>query len=661
MHVFGLLVGAALVSRGTAGEETSTNFAASCDIHEVTPGFRSPASTLPPLADSDWLYASADEIQEWYVKGKSECEAHLAHKPQEFTQPHSPHFGTTVPAAGQTLCRGKSALYDYTGMILWPFGPYQTCTTYSKCWFGVLACGNPKNTQIEKFSNTKIAAELNTHNLTMPMPTFGGFSVRALSLLTRVMGAEIVVPELRFLPLSLPPPSNGSQNLRTQTQTDVLVGQYHLTRTHADTKTTLELRLFELYPSALYAWTPSLRRDYGMHVVGMVLLGGTESRCRPWSSCRADMTCCGCDLRAFVSLSPSQVQVTDGLHRCPELAPDRRKPLPLCAKQDSSQPGRWIVSDIEAFTPHCDRSRPHKLFHVDKTSITNRASLDHGNHSTHDKWFEASGDPCIVNSKLPEENGRSHYFYAPYTCKYRFYSTGELHACLAQQNLTHIHVAGDSMSRDLFSFLSIYLGVARIGEAELKSMTNAADNKRIDKNFVQVRKGNLILSEGYSWDYSLKTMQLAMVKPYPDIYVTNYGLAHRNWKAPRFQQSWAETEYLFWTQQRPTQYAHVPRPKYSFYQNAKQLIGRRNTGWMGDVFAQQGAYLWANYSSMGFDLLDEHLFSMGRFDFFNPKNDGWHFTGTKKIQEVVAFFNMICNDWHRQQNGQQNRKQKRAE
>ena len=37
---------------------------------------------------------------------------------------------------------GTPQLFQITkGLLAWPFGPYNSCPTYRKCWFGVLTCG----------------------------------------------------------------------------------------------------------------------------------------------------------------------------------------------------------------------------------------------------------------------------------------------------------------------------------------------------------------------------------------------------------------------------------------------------------------------------------------------------------------------------------------
>lgn len=181
------------------------------------------------------------------------------------------------------------------------------------------------------------------------------------------------------------------------------------------------------------------------------------------------------------------------------------------------------------------------------------------------------------------------------------------------------------------------MGLPQVQEAELKHLTNT-----LMQNNVRYHSGRVLLSEGYSWDYNPGVMRLSEQAPLPNIYITNYGLAHRNWNFPIFQQKWNETEYQYWTKERPQS---VPLPQFRFFQSAKDMTGRRNIGWSANVFRQDSAYLERNYTAMGFGILDEFLFTTGRYEFHIPSADGWHFAGTKRQMEVVALFNMVCNDW----------------
>ena len=614
----------------SAAEDATSTFKPLCDIHTTNPGRRAPDNVFPQKANNSWLQIPKAELEKWYKIGELECKAYLESAKAELSSGHADFFTDPNKIPMKTQCRGRNTVLDYAGVVLWPFGPYRECPTYSQCWFGILSCGKPKNEEIKSSAIPKIEAAMKTFRVPGEIPAFTKWSVRAVSLLVRVIGAEIVVPDVRYVTLG--------------NKEDVLVGQYVLTRAAADTK--LEIRLFELYPSVLFDWSTAHIEQYGMHNHGSLFLGGSEGRCRPWTQCRTPNNCCGCDEKSFLVNTPAAITVTDGLSRCP--ANTRTQPLPLCPVRDSTQPGRWIASDLPTFTPHCAAdTRRNTHFHKDPSALKNQAHpgdvvnhkafrlADH--HHNGSEWFEASGDPCLVNGKEPEDGGRSHWFYAPYTCKYHFYNAVELHKCLSDQKLTHIHVAGDSMSRELFAYLSVYLGVPQIDEAELKRRTNLHSEKHVMFN-----SGNVMLSEGYSWDFNLGVMQLAEKAPLPNIYITNYALAHRNWPLPKFADLFNETEYQYWTKLRPT---NIPKPEYMFFQNAKEMSGRRNIGWVSNMFRQDSAYLTRNYTSLGFAELDEFLFSTGRYDFTAPHADGWHFGGSARQMEVVALFNMVCNDW----------------
>lgn len=606
-------------------------FEPACDIHTKNPGHTTPAEHLVQQADLKWLYATPATIEEWYKKGKLECEMLLTNSKTELSTGHAAYYTSAdnIPATPQ--CRGRNTLYDYSGMILYPFGPYKECTTYSKCWFGVLSCGTPKNNEIKAATIPHITKQMQTINLPGEPPAFTKWSLRAMHLLSRIVGAEIVVPDVKYMTLA--------------NDDDVLIGQFVLTRPHP--QTLLEIRMFEFYPSMLFNWTPLQRDHYGMHNVASVYLGGSEGRCRPWTTCRHANNCCGCDEKSFVTGSPALFAVADGSAQCPNI---HTTPLPLCKVRDSSQAGRWIASAMDTFSPHCiaddvrnvvfhkDVRHIHKDHHPGEHILSHKGKFNiTEHHYVGPSWFEASGDPCLVNSKTPEDLAQTHWFYAPYTCKYHFYNSMELHKCLLDQKLSHIHVAGDSMSRDLFSYISLYLGVAQVDEADLKHLTND-----LNQNNLKFHSGKVLLSEGYSWDYNPGVMKLLDSTPLPDIYVTNYAYAHRGWYFPRFQSMWNETEYTYWTKERPK---NATNPKFMLYQNNKELTGRRNAGWTANMFRQGSDYLARNYTSLGFNVLDEFLFSTGRYDYYNPNSDGWHFSGTKRQMEVVAMFNMVCNDW----------------
>ena len=75
-------------------------------------------------------------------------------------------------------------------------------------------------------------------------------------------------------------------------------------------------------------------------------------------------------------------------------------------------------------------------------------------------WFEASGDPCILRADLRyEDAGRAHWFYAPYTCKYHMYSPHQMQQCLISKNISYWNMLGDSLNRDLYTWLGKLMSV----------------------------------------------------------------------------------------------------------------------------------------------------------------------------------------------------------
>jgi len=610
----------------------SNAFAANCDLRTSNPGRSTPDEVLPSKAENVWLHAFKSDISKWYEIGKAQCEAYLeTARGHLASSGHASYFPEHKHPSSKLQCRGRNTLLDYSGTILWPFGPFQDCPTYSKCWFGILSCGEPKNDHIKSSVEGKIAEEITKLKLPDKVPAFTKWSVKALNLLVRVVGAELVVPETKYVTLD--------------NNEDVIIGQYVLTRAYKNTS--LEARLFELYPSALFNWSQVQRDDLGLHNLAPVYLGSSEGRCKAWTKCATPNFSPECDQKSFVFRTPAAVNVTDGSSLCP--ASILTAPLPLCNVRDSSQAGRWISSELEEFTPHCETDATRNiLFHRDAKHVTkgehlgeaiakhkNFSLADH--HYKGDAWHEASGDPCLVNAPEPEDAGRSHWFYAPYACKYHFYNSVELHKCLIDQKLTHIHVAGDSLSRELFTYLSLYLGVPLVHEAELKSLSSDLQQKE-----VAFHSGQVLLSEGYSWDWNPHVMKLIEKAPLPNIYITNYAFEHRAAHLPAFKHAWNATEYQYWSKDRNES---VPKPEFLIFQNTRELAGHPRAHWAGNEFRQDSAYLAHNYTALGFAKLDEFLFSTGRYGYHASSADGWHFGGTKRQMEVVALFNMVCNDW----------------
>lgn len=583
-------------------------FAPICDLHHKTDnGFRTPHQLLPlPPVASDWLYAGSDEILKAYEAGMKQCEKRLAES-VHFTEEHAAYYVdiNRIPFAGQKLCRGTSLLYDLTGMLVWPFGPVDSCPTYSKCWFGLLTCGSPKLDKIRSETKAEIDKGLKVLNLTGIVPTMKKWTIQSLHLRTRVVGPEIVVPEARHFVV--------------KEDRDAFILQYQLTRPGTYK---IETRQLEFYPAMLMKFPVDLP---DLLNIGRVFLGGSEARCKPWTRCNILNNCCGCDEKSIIQSAQSLVLTsTDGSDRCPNL---RSLTIPLCPAMQSSHPGRWILSSNANMSPSC---LPHHHY-----SINNIASSSVSTHS--DIWLEASGNPCIhVAHNHVEDMNSSAWFYAPYTCKYHFYSRAELHKCFADKAIHHMHFQGDSMSRDLFTVVSQYLGVTMANEAHMKKLTNT-----MKKTDIKFHRGELLLSEGYSWDWNEEVMRLVERPPVPDVLIINHAIAHRVTYPALFELKLNETERMYWE---VTRNQSMPLPKYRIFQNARDLHGYRTPGFVGGNFRQDSTILKKMYEKMGFGELDEFLLTSGRVD-ASAGADGWHFFGSTRHMDAVVLFNMLCNDW----------------
>lgn len=526
MISFYLVIAVSICTR--AASSPAVVFQSACDVHSPRnrslDGSDNYMGSLPDVAPPGWLYASETDIAKWYEIGKAECNAFLISNSSSMGTNFPPTYmiSKDIPPGGQTKCRGKDMLFALTGVIVWPFGPMENCPTYSKCWFGLLTCGTPKKEALSEMGRKNIENALKRVKPNTPLPLVSDWSIKALSIHLRLIGLEIIAPDQRLFSVA-----SGS----SKEHNDVIIAQYVITIPYDEYK--LEMRLAELYPSALYQWSRDDIVDNGMLIFGNIYIGGSESRCN-WGRCQYTNVCCGCDEKSFLTGTPRNLISKSGLSQCPNVQKLREASdnsnhgkksqsatgnsgsndvgsLPLCSKMDSTSPGRWILSSqtrqksSSTPLPFCHHEYVTAAFNeVPKASkalkplnanrivpLRNVSSDQHSHRHHHNSWFEASGDPCIVQHIEAEDNGERSWFFAPYECRYHFYKKPELHQCLKSQNISHIHFHGDSMSRELFLYVSKYLGVPSVSEDELKHMTNV-----MKQNNIQIASDGIVVSEG---------------------------------------------------------------------------------------------------------------------------------------------------------------------
>ena len=360
-----------------------------CDINDYAQ--TSPTSSLPDEVTPTTELPSEANIRKWYNIGLKDCISHyinysLAYE-DEIT---SPPILATYPSSRNTRCRGNALFYRVTGLLVWPFGPWEYCPTHSQCWFGLLTCGQFNYSTLHGlYSNAHFEEERRkiikafTENTTTsrgvpiptesgqlphfpnisdfpltPLPPFKGWSLHALHVYTRVVGIETVVP--RLYSMHLYPTSDVSSSAHKTTNshhrqpTSILIGKYTLT---IPGKYSLQIKLQGLYPGMLYDWSLP-RIQEGRQAMHSIFLGGSEPRCQAYANC-GPFTLPECEEAAHVGpQSFLPVTSTYSHNRCrnnvwlqPAAAsPLSRSALPYCSS--GNHPGRWIRLP-ESITAKC--------------------------------------------------------------------------------------------------------------------------------------------------------------------------------------------------------------------------------------------------------------------------------------------------------------------
>lgn len=322
-------------------------------------GAESPSTLIPPsvdLSSSDPKMPSESELLKYYAIGHQECTDYLA--------THSDTLGTETLFVTKNSkkrnygkCRGNALLYQSTGLLAWAFGP-QNCLTHSRCWMGVLTCGNFKKAALSPFLHD------GARNF---IPAF--WSPRALVLHGRLIGPEVLYLNFQSATLPYTGRAAGDRNEK-EDPPQVLFASYVLT-VPGDFRP--EIRLHMLHYNML---KPMTAREWekGLAAEGALYLGGSEVRSeRPFGGPGGGpggkplaYTCCGCPEKAVLMNTGGeggggsdnsetrsiQIHVDSGAHRCAaewaggpwgvgapgtgELPPE----LPFCS--GGKNPGRWL-------------------------------------------------------------------------------------------------------------------------------------------------------------------------------------------------------------------------------------------------------------------------------------------------------------------------------
>jgi hypothetical protein len=326
----------------------ATSFEPHCNLHQVvnSEGIGSRiSSSLPTPATTNWLHPTQDEIISWYDKEKHKCESYL----QRLLKPEKMKHNKEIlePDEHETnkkklsSCRGYKSLLQQSGKLVWPFGPYETCPPYSKCWFGLLTCGSTNTSNIETNITPSIRSEMRDkmskkgEKVDVSSIKFTQWSIRSLYFQIRFVGQEIVVPEVRYY--SLPD------------KDDVLIGQYYTTlnevrddETNLYPSSQLEIRHVDWHPAILHSYEPTnlLQTISDLQNVGRIFLGDDTHICDRKHICRAE-----CDEVVQVVTTPLKVNTRYPVDSRPSCFLNKhRYPLPTCFLDININAfnGRWI-------------------------------------------------------------------------------------------------------------------------------------------------------------------------------------------------------------------------------------------------------------------------------------------------------------------------------
>lgn len=164
----------------------------------------------------------------------------------------------------------------------------------------------------------------------------------------------------------------------------------------------------------------------------------------------------------------------------------------------------------------------------------------------------------------------------------------------------------------------------------------------------------MTLSLGFVFKYEQDAFKILEEIPRPDVFVTNSRLLHMIKNIEEFEMAFNNSERQYWKNVFPS--LNIPLPRYRFFQNGKELQGKRSHQfehtYHSNLVRQTSEIARKFYvEEMGFMELNEYMLTLGRYP---HSSDGWHFSGTPRLMEVITFFNMLCNDWYSKEHNVRN-------
>jgi hypothetical protein len=298
------------------------------------------------------------------------------------------------------------------GIFFLHFGPISHCQTFSKCWFGMLSCGKMKSEsflkEYDEILNQPRSKGGMQPSLDLPfrdMPKFLGWSMESLNIQFRVAGPEVLFPEVVYSP---------AKNILLCFYTLTIPGSYRI-----------DIAPREFYPGKLFKYTKMEK------IEGYDLLGYQSLAQRPRPPV---LSVPMISTPLFCDQTKRQRSRTT-----PILPRNLPTPLPYCSK--GNHPGRYLtippeslqICEVSDFAErdrnyiasnHVNHERQLRYFLIQKyldqsqpieQRLLSQELLKHIDRNS-------SLCPLIVMNEIGEARDTRHEIFAPYKCRYKYYS-----------------------------------------------------------------------------------------------------------------------------------------------------------------------------------------------------------------------------------------------
>jgi hypothetical protein len=388
------------------------------DVHCDVSGVASPDHILPPVA-KEVDSRSLKNISGYFKTGKLRCLELLKN-----------------PDGISSIQRD---FLNQSGVLFVEFGPISECTTFSKCWFGMLSCGQMKSQsflqeyeyELEHF-RFRDRLEESPYLPFRGRPAFMGWSMQSLNIQFRIVGPEVLFPEIVYSPVN---------NILLCFYTLTIPGSYRI-----------QIIPREFYPGILFNYTMKEKIE-GYDLVGAKAL---DPKVKAVIISRKMKS-----TPVFCDHTTKQRSKTT-----PELSHNLPTPLPFCSQ--GNHLGRYLRIPAESLKicgahkiiPLMERLQKGNLPHERLSARLEREYIasDHVEHERQLRDFliqqyrnrsqsmeqrllcrellrhtdqQSSLCPLIVVNELSfEVLDTRREIFAPYKCRYRFYSPLQVRSML---------------------------------------------------------------------------------------------------------------------------------------------------------------------------------------------------------------------------------------